>query len=177
MSVQRILIVDHDPRAAHRFASALWGHGYRVFAESNPRSALSRVRYEMIDLVISDILMPQMSGEELVYHVRQLHPALPAVFVSAHRYGVRIDPSCTGPTLFLPKPVSCAGLVAAVEELLPAPDTCWTQRYGREPSGAYCPPPPSRPLSLNSPCFLPSTSPHPDAELRCETRAPDSQTP
>ena len=130
----------------------------------------------MIDLVISDILMPEMSGEEFVFRVRQLHPALPAVFVSAHRYGVRIDPSCTGPTLFLSKPVTCSELLAAVEELLPEPDACWTQQYGREPSGAYCPPPASRPMSVDSPCFLPTPSCHGDTEARCEVRA-DSHAP
>jgi CheY-like chemotaxis protein len=58
---------------------------YRVIAVSNPQQALELLQTSLpgsLDLLLADLLMPQMDGNELVRRAKQLHPGLPAMIVS-----------------------------------------------------------------------------------------------
>jgi two-component system, OmpR family, response regulator CpxR len=77
--------------------------GYRVIAASNPHQALEHLAAAApgsIDLLLCDLLMPRMDGNELVRRAKELHPSLPALItsgtVSAYDRAGRAD-------VFLPK--------------------------------------------------------------------------
>lgn len=59
--------------------------GYRVLAMSSGAEALDYLRGAMpgsVDLLLADVIMPQMDGNELVRRAKQMHPALPTLLVS-----------------------------------------------------------------------------------------------
>ena len=59
--------------------------GYRVLAMSSGVEALEYLRGAMqgsVDLLLADLIMPQMDGNELVRRAKQMHPALPTLLVS-----------------------------------------------------------------------------------------------
>ena len=65
---------------------ALERHGYRVVAASNGDYALGAFASAQprIDLVVTDVVMPYMSGPQLVDELRQTHPGLPVLYVSGY---------------------------------------------------------------------------------------------
>jgi len=80
-----ILCVDDNEQILSVRAFLLVTRGYRVIAVSNPLDALETVTHSLpgsIDLLLSDLVMPQMDGSELVRRAKEIHPGLPALIVS-----------------------------------------------------------------------------------------------
>ncbi len=81
-----ILCVDDNEQILSVRTFLLETRGYRVVAVENPHDALemiSRAAPGSIDLLLCDLIMPQMDGNELVRRAKQLQPALPAMIISA----------------------------------------------------------------------------------------------
>ena len=81
-----ILIVDDHAASREYLATLLQYFGHRVVDAANGIEALARVRAELPDLVISDIVMPGMGGPEFVKRMRADHPeaaAVPVLFFTA----------------------------------------------------------------------------------------------
>jgi two-component system cell cycle sensor histidine kinase/response regulator CckA len=109
----RILVVE-DEAAVRRVASRiLAGHGYEVVSAATPAEALQHAA--AVDLVLSDVVLPGMSGGGLVTRLRETRPDLPVVFMSGY-----IDPSDTLPphAAFLGKPFTRADLLEQVARAL-----------------------------------------------------------
>jgi PAS domain S-box-containing protein len=83
---ETILLVEDDARVREPLQLALERHGYRVVAASNGDDALGAFATARpgIDLVVTDVVMPYMSGPQLVDELRQTHPALPVLYVSGY---------------------------------------------------------------------------------------------
>ena len=80
-----ILCVDDNESILSVRTFLLETRGYRVLAVSSAQAALEILERSItgsIDLLLCDLLMPQMDGNELVRRAKQLHPALPAMIVS-----------------------------------------------------------------------------------------------
>ena len=80
-----ILCVDDNEQVLSVRTFLLETRGYRVIAALNSQQALEFVEQALpgsIDLLLCDLLMPQMDGNELVRRAKQLHPCLPAMIVS-----------------------------------------------------------------------------------------------
>ena len=80
-----ILCVDDNEQALSVRTFLLETRGYRVVTACSSREALEYVERSLpgaIDLLLSDLIMPQMDGNELVRRAKQLHPGLPAMIVS-----------------------------------------------------------------------------------------------
>ena len=111
----RVLIVDDDISLARAYLRLLVRAGYRVFSDHTPTAALSRFRYQMIDMAIIDVRLPEMHGPELLTRLRMQRPDLPALLMSAHNDHVTIDRPGLAPTRYLPKPIRKLDLIEAVE--------------------------------------------------------------
>lgn len=115
-----ILLVE-DEDAVRTFASrALSKKGYHVVAAASGQEALELLEDDLeVDLLISDVVMPQMDGPTLVKTVRETRPTLQVIFISGYAqdgFGVaegleQID--------FLPKPFSLSQLAEAVKIAMP----------------------------------------------------------
>ena len=80
-----ILCVDDNEQILSVRTFLLETRGYRVVALPNPQDALDAISSSLpgsIDLLLCDLIMPLMDGNELVRRAKQLHPCLPAMIVS-----------------------------------------------------------------------------------------------
>lgn len=79
MGRERVLFLDDEPELASLGQKMLESLGYRVIATTTPATALDRLRADpkAVDLVVTDFLMPRMTGLELAQEVRRLRTDLP----------------------------------------------------------------------------------------------------
>ena len=77
-----ILCVDDNEQALAVRKFLLETRGYRVIAASSAHDALETFRSGGIDLVLSDLLMPQMDGNEMVRRMKDMSPEVPMMLVS-----------------------------------------------------------------------------------------------
>ena len=101
----RILLVEDDPASRHLLSSMLVEMGYGVTSVADGDEAI-RYLYseESCDLVLSDLVMPAMSGVELARLTRDARPGLPFVFVTG-KPGA-IDAALAFGSVALPKPIT-----------------------------------------------------------------------
>ena len=105
-------------------SKALSFQGYEVHAVTSPLQALKLVHETpCFDLLVSDVIMPEMCGPELVKRVAEICPAAAVVVMSAHIVGhemaARINDVALPPRVkFLSKPFRVADLYAVVEKAL-----------------------------------------------------------
>jgi DNA-binding response OmpR family regulator len=113
-----ILIVDDDPAACRFLAEVLENAGYGVETESDAARALDRVQHFRYGLVVSDVVMPEVSGTTLVAQLGRVHPGTPALLLSAFPdEQTRAEARALGVPL-LAKPFCADMLVLLVEKLL-----------------------------------------------------------
>jgi len=113
----KVLLVEDDPNVRLMASRGLEAHGFTVIAASSGQEALAMVESdgEAIDIVVSDILMPQMTGVELTERLVLVAPALPVLLVSGSLEHWR-----EGDAGFLAKPYTPAVLARRVRLLLDA---------------------------------------------------------
>lgn len=117
---ERILIVEDEESVRMFSARALSTTGYEVFEAASGEEALEVLAETgEIDLLISDVVMPEMDGPALLTEVRKLYPDLKVIFVSGYaeesvRRGLEDDRSVE----FLPKPYSLDQINSKVKEVL-----------------------------------------------------------
>ncbi len=70
---RRILVVDDEPDLVHAVRLYLEMEGYMVFAASNGEEALEKVRDKLPDLVVLDVMMPEMDGFDTLRRIREAH--------------------------------------------------------------------------------------------------------
>jgi nitrogen-specific signal transduction histidine kinase len=119
---ETILMVENDP-SLREMASALLGRlGYTVHAAADGTAAMTLLRrseVEHVDMLFTDVAMPQMSGRELASLVRALHPDARILFTSAYREnGMGYQSVPDEGTLLLQKPFTPSVLAHKVRELL-----------------------------------------------------------
>ena len=81
---RRILIVDDERLAAEALAEYLESKGYRTATCANGLEALDFLSREHCDVVITDVRMPVMGGDELIRRIRPSWPTLPIIVVTGH---------------------------------------------------------------------------------------------
>jgi two-component system CheB/CheR fusion protein len=122
MTGLRILVVDDMRDMLDVFVSLLEANGACVFAAASAQEALRILEQESIDLLMSDISMPEIDGYELLRRVRAnpRHAALPAIAVSGMQRDNDIaDARAAGFSAHLGKPVSVERLGSIVRGLVP----------------------------------------------------------
>src|SRR5476649_571942 len=116
-----ILLVE-DEEAVRSFAArALRMRGYNVVEASGGEEALEIVKSDdnKIDLIITDVVMPNMDGPTMVRHVKVLNPDLPVIFMSGYaEEAFRRNDQNSEDIHFLPKPFGLKQLAAKVKEVL-----------------------------------------------------------
>ncbi|RUR86577.1 DNA-binding response regulator [Chlorogloeopsis fritschii PCC 6912] len=116
-----ILVVDDDLGTRLSISDYLELSGYSVITANDGQEALTKVEEFHPDLIVTDIVMPQMNGYELVRQVRQkpLFRLLPVILLTARtRTQERILGYQSGCDLYLPKPFELEELGAAIRNLL-----------------------------------------------------------
>ena len=118
---KRLLVVDDEPKLLLAVAAVLRAEGFDVTAARNGREALMQIAKSVPDLVVSDILMPQMDGFALARHLRSAdHTKLvPIVFLTAKGdTRDRVEGFRTGIDAYVSKPFEPDELVAVIRNIL-----------------------------------------------------------
>jgi CheY-like chemotaxis protein len=115
----KVLVVDDELYIREVMASTLQEMGYEplLAAEADGALTLCRQYLSQIVLAIVDVVMPGLSGDQLLKSLRQLAPKLPVIMTSGYTDG-RILPSGTDRVVFLQKPFRPEELMRVVHELL-----------------------------------------------------------
>jgi two-component system response regulator AtoC len=79
-----ILIADDEPNIRRVFEAMLTKEGYTVLMAENGKRALDIAAANAIDVLVSDLIMPDMNGVELLQRVKELHPNCAAIIVTAY---------------------------------------------------------------------------------------------
>ncbi len=78
----RILVVDDEPAVRDLTVEFLRRSGYKPHGVPTARHALDLLDEEPFDLVVSDVVMPEMTGVELLYALRLRQPDLPVILMT-----------------------------------------------------------------------------------------------
>lgn len=78
-----ILLVDDEPLTRNFYGDLLSEHGFQVFAAGTGAEALDQIRYHPVEAVILDIVMPGMSGLEVLERLQAEDPDLPVIMLTA----------------------------------------------------------------------------------------------
>ena len=114
-----IYIVDDDPAELALLTVQLERADFTTVAFSNGSEALEAIRSEPPDALISDLVMPDMSGIDLIAAVRLHYPLMPVIAVTAKLEEEAAEPAFSaGATDFFTKPVSHAELIARVHRAI-----------------------------------------------------------
>ncbi len=120
-----VLVVDDDPAVLRTLGRGLMRRRYRVMEAADPQKALQIVRglEEPVDLVVTDLEMPGMSGFRMVEMLLEIQPRVRALYISGYSADeVRWSGVPGRVKSFLPKPIALDTLTRAVRRILDEPD-------------------------------------------------------
>ncbi|MEQ8275628.1 MAG: ATP-binding protein [Deltaproteobacteria bacterium] len=117
---ETILIVEDEENVRHALKRALAGSGYEVLVASDPLEALEifSAREGPIQLVVSDVVMPHMSGPQLAEQIRASEPEMEFLFMSGYAGDQLPEDLASREDLLLKKPFTAATLTARVRQRL-----------------------------------------------------------
>lgn len=121
LSTSGILLVEDEKMVRELTKELLQSCGYQVFEAKNMREALSIfvMMKEKIDLLISDIVMPEGNGYELAIRLRRENPNLPVIFISGYVDQIENFRKFEAEnTVFIPKPFSNDSLTKVIAEII-----------------------------------------------------------
>ena len=114
----RILIIDDEKNVADTCAQVLSSVGHRVATAKDGHAAITLLRGEPADLILTDLDMPY-GGARAVGTLRKLHPKIPIIVMSGAGKSQLDMAGILGAHRTLAKPFTSQELIAAVAELLP----------------------------------------------------------
>ena len=117
----KVLVVDDDPRNAFVLTDVLEMHGITVVQATDGRKAIAELATGDIDLVLMDVMMPQMDGYETTRAIRRMpqYARLPVITVTARAMqGDREKSIDAGATDYITKPIDIEELLNCMERWL-----------------------------------------------------------
>jgi PAS domain S-box-containing protein len=118
---ETVLIVEDEEVVRALASRVLTSQGYVVLEARNGREALALVEQspDQVDLVLTDVVMPEMGGQQLVEQLQQALPEARIMYMSGYAEGDKLQPSIrNSPYPFLQKPFSADSLCLRVREAL-----------------------------------------------------------
>jgi CheY-like chemotaxis protein len=116
-----VLVVEDEPQVQRAAVRMLVAAGYRVLHAQNGEQALNLIRQHdgRVDVLVTDVIMPGLSGVELTRRMLELDPGLAVLFVSGYAGKEITELAEFGPTVeFLQKPFDAVSLTSSVRSAL-----------------------------------------------------------
>jgi two-component system NtrC family response regulator len=114
-----ILLIDDDESLRRVVEYNLREDGYQVVTAADGRSGLQRFQESSVDLVLTDVRMPEMDGVEVMTHLKAMQPDLPVIVLTAHgTIDSAVEAMKVGAFDYLTKPFTRDQLKAAVRKAL-----------------------------------------------------------
>jgi two-component system OmpR family response regulator len=119
----RLLVVDDEPTVRELLSAALRFAGFRVTSAATAREAVAAATAEPPDLVLLDVMLPDMDGFEVVRRLRERHPGhsapVPVLFLTARdRQSDKVTGLSLGADDYVTKPFDLAELIARIRAIL-----------------------------------------------------------
>lgn len=117
--MQTILVVEDDSKIARLLELELKHAGYAVMVATDGRTGLERALADDVDLVLLDVMLPQMSGLEVVRRLKEERPLLPVLMVTARgdRYD-KVSGLDLGADDYITKPFEIEEVLARIRAFL-----------------------------------------------------------
>jgi DNA-binding NtrC family response regulator len=115
---QKVLLIDDDQSTRITLSMALKHLGYHVELAVDGLEGLKKIGESLYDWVISDIRMPNMSGDELIEKLEGLYPKDRVILISAHESYDSRNENMTDIAAFLEKPVKIDDLINIFKDQL-----------------------------------------------------------
>lgn len=120
--MKTILVVDDDDMFRNMLSETLRGAGYQVLEAENGRIAMKVILGNLLDLVVTDLIMPEQEGIETIKEIKRIHPDMKIIAVSGGMRGGTMDflpiAEYMGAAKVFRKPVDRKAFLSAVSELL-----------------------------------------------------------
>ncbi len=114
-----VLVVDDEPIIRDLLAHIVEREGFRVCTAAGGREALEVLAERKINLVITDLMMPEMNGMELLVVVKDQYPDIPVVLVTGKRAeSAREDAVSAGANGYITKPFKNMEIAQKIESLI-----------------------------------------------------------
>jgi len=121
-SKKEILIVDDSATNVFLIESVLSEYGFKTFSANNAKEAFKAIEKKIPDLILLDLLMPQISGFEFIKTIKQNNKltAIPIIAVSAITDEESINEIMKlGADIFINKPIIISDLIDKINSILP----------------------------------------------------------
>jgi len=121
----RVVLIDDDKALRRSLRIALERSGHEIVEAANGREGLAAFAIQPADIVVTDIVMPELEGVELIQAIRKMSPRVPIIAISGGGRGKSADylrlATFFGATQALEKPFTIDALRAAIAALLGPP--------------------------------------------------------
>ncbi len=114
----RILIIDDDPDTRDFLEITLKSAGHETLTASHGKEGLKQYLANPVDLVITDLYMPEQDGIEIIPELRSHSPKLPIIAISGGTPPLLSVAQALGSTEILAKPFTADEILALVKKLL-----------------------------------------------------------
>ena len=114
-----ILLVEDEAPVRYAFARILRNQGHVVMEAADGLEALDLLEKHHFHLVITDLVMPNLSSFHLVARIRSTRPDIPIIIMSAYFSEAAAQVLLAGKSEFIQKPIDPPALVATVHRLVP----------------------------------------------------------
>jgi two-component system NtrC family response regulator len=106
MEGKSILVVDDEPNSLFALSRILEDEGFRVITAENGRSALGKLKKEMVNVIVTDERMPDLGGMELLKEVKRRYDSIPVILLTAFgSVDMAVEALKEGAFYFFEKPV------------------------------------------------------------------------
>jgi len=117
--MEHVLVVDDSVDQAFMVESILQAEGFETCSAANGAEALSVIEKRPPDIVVTDLMMPEVNGLELVEKLRESHPALPVILMTAYGSGeIAMKALQKGAASYIPKRHVPKQIVETLEQIL-----------------------------------------------------------
>lgn len=116
-----ILIVDDDINIQNALSQILSNAGYQIYCASDGVQAMKQYNEHLCDLVVTDIVMPEIEGLEFIQNVRRINPSQKIIAISGgglNKQDYLADATLFGVNATLNKPFSAEDLLAEIHKIL-----------------------------------------------------------
>ncbi len=118
---ETILLVEDDPGIRKLSTKLLEHNGYKVMEASRASEALHicQTHQGPIDLVLTDVIMPEMDGPKMAHKIQELRPHIPIMYMSGYTHGLLTTQNILDPSaVLIQKPFTSVSLLYEIKRLL-----------------------------------------------------------